>query len=190
MSLLKSPIIQYAYFVNDVDAAIKRWVNMFGAGPFLKIAHWDGARDHYYRGQPTTEDLTHAHGQCGAVQIQLTQQHNDLPSIWRDMYPAGEEGFHHVAIMVDDYDAERARLIKAGCEVGEEFYYDTGVEHLGIKDANVPARGRVVYLDARPLIGCFVEILERNSVIQYEFDAVRRLHEEWDGSGDPVRTSV
>ena len=193
MSLIRHPIVQYAYFVKDVDESILKWVNMFGAGPFLKVPRWSGAKNHLYRGQPTSEEVTHAHGQCGPVQIQLTQQHDDKPSIWRDVYPDGGEGFHHVAIIVEDFAAERQRFIDAGASVGEEFHYDTveGTGHLELAPGTVlPPIGRVAYMDARGQIGCFVELLEKNPITEYEFAAVRKLHESWDGKTDPIRLAV
>ena len=34
MSIIRHPIWQYAYFVEDIDEACRKWNNMVGAGPF------------------------------------------------------------------------------------------------------------------------------------------------------------
>ena len=33
--LIRYPIVQYAYVVDDLDAGIKHWVEVMGAGPFF-----------------------------------------------------------------------------------------------------------------------------------------------------------
>ena len=192
MSLIRHPIIQYAYVVEDIDAAIHKWNRVFGAGPFLKIEHWGPADKHLYRGQPIRDDVTHAHGQCGPAQIQFTQQHNDAPSIWRDMYPKGSEGFHHVAVLVDDFDEEKARFIQMGCSVGEEFQFNTShAGHVHVPaGTKIPEIGRCAYMDARHLIGCFVEVFEEHPIVRHEFNAVKAAHENWDGVTDLIRYSI
>ena len=40
--------------------------------------------------------------------IQFIQQHDNTPSIYRDMYALGQEGFHHVGLLVNDYEGEKA----------------------------------------------------------------------------------
>ena len=126
------PVFQQAYLVNDVEAAVRRWDALFGAGPFRVVPH-HRADWFEYRGTPQEADVTYAFGYLGDLQIQLIQQHDDTPSIYRDLYAAGEEGHHHTAFLVHDYAAERQRLIDLGappvCELRhgdvEAGYFDT-----------------------------------------------------------------
>jgi len=37
--MTRYPIFQYAYFVNDIDAAAKKWSDLYGAGPFVMVPH-------------------------------------------------------------------------------------------------------------------------------------------------------
>lgn len=182
MPLLRHPIVQYGYYVQDLEASVDRWTAMMGAGPFLMVRP-DNAITQLYRGAPAREDVSHAFGQCGDIQIQLTQQHDDAPSIWRDMYPDGGEGLHHVAIIVDDMDAEVARFQAAGCSIGEQLTYGP-LDDSGKFAGQI---GRVTYMDARAHLFSFVEILERSLLVEAPFRFVRSQSDKWDGTGDPRR---
>jgi hypothetical protein len=170
--LIRYPILQHAYVVNDIDSAMREWTETTGAGPFwLSRNHY--GRQHTYRGQPWNEPLHYAFGGTGPTHVQLIQQDSSTPSIYRDMYGPGEEGFHHVAVLVPEAEhaAEVKRFQDAGLEVASTLwsYVD------------------VAYLDCRDAIGCFVELHGANQTIYDLFDLFRRSHEEWDGVTDPVR---
>ena len=51
MSIIRHPIWQYAYFVNDIDEACRKWNKMVGAGPFHVVRHHI-AESFRYRGSP------------------------------------------------------------------------------------------------------------------------------------------
>ena len=42
-----------------------------------------------------------AFAQAGPMQIELIEQHTDGPSVYRDMFPAGTGGFHHLCYWAD-----------------------------------------------------------------------------------------
>ena len=130
-------VVQNAYVVEDLDAAMARWTTVFGAGPFFanRDIRIDDAR---YRGEPTRLRFAGAIAQAGDVQIELIQQLDDSPSCYRDLYPAGSEGFHHIAVFVDDLDADIARYEALGAPVAF-----SGV-----------SRGmRFAYVDTSPMLG-------------------------------------
>jgi hypothetical protein len=105
--------------------------------------------------------------------VQLIQQDSSTPSIYRDMYGPGEEGFHHIAVLVPEAEhaAEIKRFQDAGFEVASTLwsYVD------------------VAYVDCRDAIGCFVELHGANQTIYDLFELFRSSHDEWDGATDPVR---
>jgi hypothetical protein len=111
VKVLNRPIFQYAYFVNDIDTACMKWINLFGAGPFFRVFHHtvhNDTRGHFsYRGDSAESDVSYAFAYCGPVQIQLIQQHDDKPSIYTEMYKKGEEGFHHVGILSAEFERDR-----------------------------------------------------------------------------------
>ena len=136
------PLFQHAYFVNDLETSVAKWNELFGAGPFM--FRWHHRTDRFrYRGTPQEADVSYAFGYLGDVMVQFIQQHDDTPSIYREMYATGEEGFHHVATLIHDYPAERQRFLDLGYELACEL-------QVGGVDA--------AYFDTRAVTGGFTEI--------------------------------
>jgi hypothetical protein len=73
------------------------------------------------------------------------------------------------AFVVDDIDAGIMRC------VGTFGAGETAAQHC-----------HVAYLDARATMGCFIEVLEKNAIIDHVFAAVKAMHEGWDGP-EPIR---
>lgn len=170
MSLLKHPIVQQAYVVTDLDRACRSWAELLGAGPFYVSRH-HRSEAVTYRGRPLEPDLSYAFGYAGDTQIQLIQQHDDQPSCYRDMFAPEEEGFHHVAVLLPDFDAEKQRIEGLGFPAVTELI----------------SAARVAYMDTRPVLGCFVELYEDNPGVRASFKAWRDSHAQWDGHSDPIR---
>lgn len=153
-------LFQQAWLVTSIDDAAQRWSDAFGAGPFFMVRHH--RTDAFsYRGQDVEADVSYAFGYLGDTMIQLIEQHDDQPSIYRDMYAAGEEGFHHVAYLVSDFAAERQRWIDMGYPLASELYAD------GVNAA---------YFDTRRLNGGFTEIHGDPMHIMGLFGLWRRAH--------------
>ncbi len=157
----RHPLFQHAYLVNDLQESIERWAELFGAGPFVVVPHHTTDR-FTYRGTPQEADVSYAFGYLGEQMIQFIQQHDDTPSIYRDMYAAGEEGFHHVGVLVHDYQAERRRLLDLGYDLACELYAD-GVD--------------AAYFDTRRDTGGFTEIHGDPPRILAAFAQWRRAHD-------------
>jgi hypothetical protein len=133
---------QQAYLVTDLDAAITHWHETFGAGPFVRVPHHTTDRFDY-RGTTHEADVSYAFGYLGDMQIQFIVQHDDTPSIYRDMFDPGQTGFHHVGYLVHDFEAEFTRLQDLGFECATRLYAD-GVD--------------AAYFDTREANGFFTEI--------------------------------
>ncbi len=155
------PLFQEAYLVNDIDASIKKWNELFGAGPFVRVPHHKTDKFDY-RGTDHEADVSYAFGYQGDMMIQFIQQHDDTPSIYRDMFQAGQEGFHHVGVLVHDFEAEFQRLLDMGFECATRLYAD-----------EVDA----AYFDTREYNGCFTEIHGDPPHILGTFAQWRRSHE-------------
>ena len=167
--LERYPIFQNGFLVNDLEESCTRWSRVFGAGPFQIFRHHRTER-FSYRGKPVEADVSYAFGYLGDLMLQLTEQHDDTPSIYREMYARGEEGFHHIACLVTDFAAERQRLLDLGFEIACELYAD-GVD--------------AAYFDTRSVTGGFTEIHGDPFRILGSFASWRRAHELWQ-PGDPV----
>lgn len=164
--MTRPEILQHAYVVPDLDAAIHHWHRTLGVGPFL-INRNLKISDPLYRGRPRAVAFSTAVAQSGGIQIELVEQHDDGPSAFRDTVPAGGTGFHHVAIIAEDFDA-------------------TLREHVGVEVAAEGRFGdiRFVYLDTSATLGAMLEILEDRPAIRAFFGAIRKANERW--NGDPA----
>ncbi len=167
--LTRYDFFQEAYFVNDVEEACIKWNRLYGAGPFVLVPHHK-TDEFTYRGTPQEADVSYAFGYLGSMMIQFIAQHDDTPSIYRDMYAAGEEGFHHSGILVNDYAAEKQRLFDMGFEMACELHAD-----------DVDA----CYFDTRAYSGGFTELHDDPPHILSAFAGWRRAHELYK-PGDPA----
>lgn len=164
------PLFQQAYLVNDLEESCHKWNRLLGAGPFVIAPHHKTDR-FAYRGTTQEADVSYAFGYLGDQMIQFIQQHDDTPSIYRDMYEPGQEGFHHIATLVHDFPAERQRLLDLGFEVACELYAD-GVD--------------AAYFDTRSVTGGFTEIHGDPFRILAAFASWRRAHELWQPGDDVI----
>jgi hypothetical protein len=140
---LAEHVIQNAYVVNDVDEAIERWHALWGIGPFFVRRHI--VMSHVlYRGVPSQIDISAVYVQAGPVQVELVQQHCDTPSAFRDMYPVGSEGFHHVAMHPQDYRQQLDHYVACGFAVATEVRTASG-------------RG-AAFVDTRSMLGHMTEV--------------------------------
>ena len=164
------PVFQHAYVVSDLDASVRRWSELFGAGPFAIRSHHVAAR-FTYRATPAQADVSYAFGYLGDLMIQLIQQHDDTPSIYRDMYGPDDEGFHHVACLVHDFGAARQHFLDHGFALACELW--TG----GVDAA---------YFDTRPATGGFTEIHGDPPYILETFARWRAAHASHRPGDDPI----
>jgi hypothetical protein len=161
---------QVSWVVADLQQAMRRWLDTARVGPFFLNAHVETEAP-IYRGRPSSFDYSLAIAQAGSVQIELIEQHDDRPSAYRDSVPAGQDGFHHLACFVDDFDAKLVRLEAQGVDIASSGKFGDM---------------RFVYADTRASLGCMTELLEHTPLIHRVFDAVTAASQNWDGR-DPVR---
>jgi len=159
-------VVQIAYYVQDLDEAIERWHANFGLGPFIVNRHIE-LKHSFYRGAPMPLDISAAFVQSGEVQIELLCQHNPEPSAFRDMFPNGEEGLHHVAVFPEDY-AQLVNSYKArGFEVATEIEVGTALD--------------AAFIDTRALLGHMLEVYRDNGSIRGFYRLIENAAKNWDG---------
>jgi Glyoxalase/Bleomycin resistance protein/Dioxygenase superfamily len=166
MILPGASIIQMAWLVNSLEEAASRFSKTMGGGPFKAFRHIQ-IQDGMHRGRPATFDFSLALMQAGDVQMELVQQHDNNPSVYRDIYAQGQEGFHHVAVIVPDVVKEAERYKALGFEIGSSGKF-------GDVD--------FVYVDTSPATGFMVEVLPDTPGIRALFGSVRKAAANWDGS--------
>jgi len=168
MILPGARIIQMAWVVDDLEAAATNLSRSMQVGPFMMNRHIK-LDDPRHRGMPQRTDFSLALAQAGDVQIELVQQHDDTPSVYRDSFPDGPPGgmaFHHVAVIVPDVFAETARY-----------------NGLNFPTASSGRFGTIdfTYIDTRAAGGFMVEVLPDHPDMHRFFGAVRNAAENWDG---------
>lgn len=165
-------IMQNAYVVTDLDAAIDHWLKVQGVGPFFVLRHCQVSNTVYRGTQRVEVDFSVAIAQAGGVQVELIEQHNDAPSAYRDVYAPGQSGFHHTCVVVPDLEATLAHYAAHGAPVS--IRGDFG---------NV----RWAYVDTRPQLGVMTEVVGEHPDIRAFFKMIADAAVGWDGS-NPIRT--
>ena len=132
MIIEKNPIFQQAYFVNSIDESAKKWSDLYGAGPFV-FTHHHKTDKFEYRNTSDEADVSYAFGYLGDTMIQFIEQHDETPSIYRDMFEKGQEGFHHIGILVSDFEEELNRFLNMGFDLACRLWADgvDGVDGTG-----------------------------------------------------------
>ncbi len=169
-ALTTREIIQIAYVVKDLEEAATRFMRIMGVGPFFVLEN-PKISDGLYRGHPSDVQFSTAISHAGDVQVELVAQHCDSPSCYRDLIPEGEEGFHHIAVIVDDYQAEIDRYANLGFDVASSG-------RMGDMEFS--------YVDTSQSILGMTEVLQSRPFIEQYFENLHKACETWDGSR-PIR---
>jgi hypothetical protein len=172
MSRLFGPVRQNGYVVRDIRAAMDRWINVVGVGPWFYIERVQ--TDYFrHRGRDSNAEMSIALANSGDLQIELIQQRNDAPSMYKEFIDAGREGLQHVAFWSKEYQALYDRALSLGYKVGHEG--QIGGE-----------QGRFAYFDTEFHPGTVIELSDISGNKGRFFDHIRRIAAEWDGT-DPIR---
>lgn len=163
-------VMQLAFCPKDFAGALRFWTETMGVGPFFVRGpiSFPGL---LYRGEPSDISFSIAIAYWGDTQIELIEQHNDAPSIYKDWADKGMEGLHHVCIVVDDIHAARAQCVAQGHGIEQELYYEGG---------------GAIYVDAGGGPGILTEMVQLSAEQARRFASYRDAARAWDGA-DPVR---
>jgi len=167
MSRIFGNVRQNGYVVRDIHAAMRHWTETLGVGPFFYVGVAPIENFHYL-GKPSGCRCSIALANSGDLQIELIQQVNDEPSMYRDFLAAGREGLQHVAYWTEKMDEDLARLASLGYEVGQS--------------GTVGEDGRFVYYRTEAHPGTVVELSEISGRKGQLFRAIREAAASWDGS--------
>lgn len=172
MSRLFGPVRQNGYVVRDIHAAMDHWINVMGVGPWFYI---ERVKTDYFRhrGQDAAVEMSIALANAGDLQLELIQQRNDAPSMYKEFLDAGHEGLQHVAFWSTSYQQLYDQSLARGLKVGHEG--QIGGE-----------QGRFAYFDSAAHPGSVIEISDISGNKGRFFDHIRRIAADWDGA-DPIR---
>ncbi len=168
---------QLAFVVKDIEATIKFWTEVMRIGPFVLIENSRGNRDIFYRGQSTPMDFYVAFAYMGDLQLELIQPKDNHPSLYKEFFDRGQEGYHHTAFWPDDFPAACAWLEENGfSEIGSVRMEDGSMS--------------VAYYEAPACVGSIVEIVPLTADRMAYFSRIHRLCKHWDGQSQPLRRFV
>lgn len=166
---------QAGYVVRDIEAAVQYWTTVLGVGPFFYIDRLPLQR-FVYGGRPSDPHVSVALGYSGELQVELIQQRDDAPSMWRDFLDAGHEGLHHLAFWTTQFNRDLDLLTQRGLRVG----------HSGRSGTGGPDE-RFAYLSDGAPQGAVVELSEMGGTKAEIYAMVADAAAAWDGA-DPLRT--
>jgi hypothetical protein len=164
-------VVQTAYVVQDMKAAIDWWIKDGRAGPFFLLDSFTGPEQRY-RGGPTKADVAIAMGFAGHMMIELIQPKDREPSVYQETVKARGYGFHHIGVAVEDVEAEQKAYAKRGYHVA----FSTPV----------PSGGNVYYMGDYPGAPGFVELIPATQGMDDMFTKYWRASVDWNGR-DPIR---
>ncbi len=159
-------IIQAAYTVADIQKEMRRYSNLLGIGPWFLVGPFVPAKG-VYRGAKTNMRLSLAVAFAGEIMIELIEQHDEEPSVYRETLAArGAHGFHHWAIGARDFEATVAAYKAHG--YAEAF-------------SDLSPRGvRIVYLDTSVDLPGMIEIIEMTADVEEQYRMMYQAAKEWD----------
>jgi hypothetical protein len=167
-------IIQMAYVVEDMRRAIEHWTKKLNTGPWFLLEHFTGI-DARYRGRPTDVVASIAMSFAGHMMVELIEQHNDAPSVYRETIDKRGYGFHHFGVATRRYDADLKRYLESGYELAFS--------------CKVPTGDRVGYVDTTADLPGMVELIEIGDGFEPTFNRFYGASIGWDGK-DPIRAFV
>ena len=133
MNLIEGGIIQVAFIVRDIEAAMKHHWEVCGIGPW-DVYTFDASKvdDFIYRGKPATHQAILALAWKGPVQYELMQPVSGR-SIYDEHLETKGEGLHHIKLYhpdckkaVEHYESKGYQVIQSGrFDEDEHYYLDT-----------------------------------------------------------------
>jgi catechol 2,3-dioxygenase-like lactoylglutathione lyase family enzyme len=151
MTLVRGPIYQVAWVVEDIAAAEGWFSAAFGVPSWTRFDDVRfGPETCTYRGQPADYSIHVSIGYAGTQQLELIEPVRGV-SLYTEHLERSVPGLHHVAYVPEDLDATLAAAAEQGIEVlqraelaGSEYVYLDGgaggagcIELMRLSDAMV-----------------------------------------------------
>jgi hypothetical protein len=164
-------IMQFSYIVEDIPASIKRFAALYGIGPWFCAGPFSPPGS-IYRGMPTNLTVSLAMAFSGSIMIELITQNDQEPSVYRETIDRRGYGFHHVAMVTNNFQAEAQRYGAAGYE--KAFYTEI-------------QGGKIAYFDTSKDMPGMTELIEWTAAVENRHTRIHTASLGWDGN-DPIRS--
>jgi hypothetical protein len=160
-------IIQFAYTVDDIQGAMRRYTDLLRIGPWFLIGPFVPAKG-IYRGDVTTMRISLAVAFAGEAMVELIEQHDEAPSVYQETLKVrGAHGFHHWAIGSRDFEATVVRFKRQGYP--EAF-------------SDISPRGvRVVHFDTTRDLPGMLEVIEMTADVEEQYRRMYQAAKDWNG---------
>lgn len=171
MSKVFGEIRQLAFVVRDIDEAMKYWAKTLGVGPFFVKRKIEFA-DYIYRGKVSKSPrISIALANSGYIQIELIEQHDDAPSIYKEYLENSVGGLQHVSSWVTtaELHQKKTELLELGYSIAQE--------------CTIPSSGvQLVYFSTENSSANFIfEIADLMEPDQYSrVQGIKSAYEQWD----------
>ena len=165
-------IMQMAYVVTDIRAAMREWTERLNVGPWFLLDHFTGVNP-VYRGKPSQADVSIAMSFAGHMNIELIQPNDDHPSVYREHIDRHGHGFHHFGVASADFAGDIRRYEAMGMEIAFR--------------CGVPTGGEVAYFDTKGAMPGYVELIQTSLAMERAFAHFYGSALSWDGATDPIR---
>jgi len=160
---------QIGFVVEDLDEALRYWIDVIGVAPFFVYRDFTLAQCSY-RGEPIELTISVGYAQAGEVQVELVEQRGDTPSAYLGRASSDP---HHVAVWTPDYDDHVER------------YRSLGLTELMGGSAGGKSDERFVYLEPNGP-GPMIEVTEVHPPKREMYRGIADAARAYDGS-DPIR---
>lgn len=149
---------QLSFYVEDIDAACRKFNELFGAGPFIKMGPMR-FEECIYRGKKIDPEFEIALGMWGLMEVEFVHRISGDPYLFDEK----GYGFNHVNVIVDDYDEAIALFAEHGFEPGMTM---------------ISSGKPIAYIDCMDKLGMNIEIHGAESSATQLTKAARQM---WDG---------
>ncbi len=157
---IMGPARQIAYVVDDIDAAMQRWHEAHGVGPFLVARKQNPMSNAFYRGKkapPSHVNIAFAY--VGDMQLELIELIGDTPGLYKEALDRQHYGVHHYAVCVYDFAA------------AYNWALDNGFD--AVVDVGVDGLARMSYVENAES-GLMLEVIEWNPLTRPYFDSLEQ----------------
>ena len=172
MSQPVGAVMQIAYVVNNLEEAIRHWLQSAGVGPFFLLREIE-ILDPVYRQQNIDPCIDIAMGYSGSICIELIMPRDETPSVYREFINRQPEGgFHHWGILTESFESDIATYIERGYE--------------SVFSGRVAVGDAFCYVDTSEHLGGMVELIKLTPPVKTLFAEMELAAVNWDGT-EPIR---
>lgn len=159
-------IMQISYIVPDLQQAMRDYTERLGIGPWFVTEHFNPP-GMLYRGEPTSPDVAIGMTYSDHMNVELIQQRDDTPSVYRETLAKKGYGFHHWGLASDYFDRDLAAYRDRGEAVAFEVTLGGG--------------NRIAYIDTTATLPGMIELIEVTDGVRSGFGNMYRISRDWDG---------